>query len=95
MWTCDTVCSASPALLPLQQFTVSSNLNVQSHFDIEEVLVLPKVTSHLILQVTDLIFQSAYVVLVVANLIAKLVLHLTHLPQQSFILKNTGAYTMQ
>lgn len=77
----------SPALLPLQQFTVCSDLNVQSHFDIEEVLVFPKVASHLLLQVADLIFQATDIVLVVANLIAKLVLHVTHLPQQSFILK--------
>lgn len=85
----------SPALLPLQQFTVSCNLNVQSHFDIEEVLVLPKVASHLVLQVADLILQPSYIVLVVADLIAKLVLHFTHLPQQSFILRNTVADMVQ
>lgn len=80
-------CCPSPVLLPLQQFTISGYLNVKSHFDVEKVLVLSKVASHLLLQVADLILQSAYVVLVVSYLITKLVLHFTHLPQQSFILK--------
>lgn len=85
-------CYFSPALLPLQQFTVSGYLNIQSHFDIEEVLVLPKVASHLVLQVADLILQPAYIVLIVANFTAKLVLHVTHLPQQSFILTKQSTY---
>lgn len=83
----DTVFALSPVLLPLQQFTVSGYLNVQSHFHIEEVLILPKVASHLFFQVADFIFKSAYVVLVVGNFITKLILHFTHLPQQCFILK--------
>lgn len=84
-WTLEP--SHSPALLPLQQFTVSGNLNVQSHLDVEEVLVLTKVASHLLLQVANLILQPAYIILVVGGLISKLVFHFTHLPQQSFILK--------
>lgn len=81
----------SPALLSLKEFTVSSDLNVQSHLHIQEVLILPKVASHLLLQMTDLLLQLSYVVLVVGNLNSKLVFHVTHLPQQCIILEIEGS----
>lgn len=76
----------SPALLSLKEFSVSSDLNIQGHLHVQEVLILPQVASHLLLQMADLLLQLANVVLVVTNLNPKLVLHVTHLPQQCIIL---------
>lgn len=38
-----------PALLSLQQLAVGGNFDIEGHLHIEEVLVLPQVTSHVIL----------------------------------------------
>ena len=39
------------------EIPVSGNLNIKSHFDIEQVLVFPKVASHLTLGVPQIILQ--------------------------------------
>lgn len=42
---------------------VSCNLNVQRHLDIQQILVLPQVTSHLTLSGPQLILQLGHAVL--------------------------------
>lgn len=39
----------TPALLSLQQLAVGGDLNVEGHLHVEQVLVLPQVTGHVIL----------------------------------------------
>lgn len=73
--------NASPALLSLQQLPVGGNLNIQSQFDIEEVLVLLQMSRHLLLQGLDLLLQTAHSILVTGCLHGAAVLHL---PQLAF-----------
>lgn len=77
----------SPALLALQEFSVGGDFYIQGQFDIEQILVLLQVSSHLLLQRLDLILQTHHCVLIRCRLNGEPLLHLTQLTLQRLVLQ--------
>lgn len=76
-----------PALLSFQQLPVGGNLDVESHLNIQQILVFTQVTSHLFLHVLNLVLQAANSVLVVSSFHGKVLFHFTHLAFQRLVLQ--------